>query len=58
VQARESGLMLLRLAKATSVPTHTPMTTASAVILSVSHAPLTKTGQYDASGAKSREYFM
>ncbi len=58
VQARDSGLILLRLAKATSVPTQTPMRTARAVIFSVSHAPLMKTGQYDANGAKSREYFM
>ena len=58
VQARESSRILLRLANATSVPTATPMTTASAVILRVSQAPLMKTGQYDANGAKSREYFM
>jgi hypothetical protein len=46
------------LAKATKMPMATPTMTASVVIFSVSQAPCRNTGQYGASGVKSREKFM
>jgi len=44
-QTLASGLILLRLAKASKVPEPMPTTTATAVILSVSQAPFKKAGQ-------------